>query len=95
MANYKPVGNILPSAQAASGTVIYRNITTDPWGLFLLRGTAQGAGGTAQPSAGIQVWESTNPTSTTANHTTFADVNGRYGVPCRANVKLIYKTYGK
>jgi hypothetical protein len=45
-------------------------------------------------SGAVQVWESTAPTTGEAQHTTFTDAVGRYGVTCKANVALVIKFFG-
>jgi len=96
MANYKPKAVTVGKASAISGTAVYKNISTSTWGLFLLKGTAVSPGGNSVlPSGGVQVWESGTLTTSPANHTTFSDVNGKYGVTCKANIGLTIKFYSK
>lgn len=95
MANYRPKANTITAASNDSGTIVVKNLSTTTWGMALLKGTAQGAGGTALGSATVLVWESGTATTATANHTTFADVTGRYGVTVKANYGLTIKAYAK
>lgn len=95
MANYRPKANTVTAANNDSGTIVVQDLSTTTWGLALLKGTAKGAGGTALGSASVLVWESGTATTATANHTTFSDVDGRYGVTVRANYGLTIKAYAK
>ena len=77
----------LPQLSNASGEeFMIKDISTKPWGLALLKGTAIGAGGTALGSAAVQFGISGTATTSPANHTTFTDSLGRYGVTVRAGV---------
>ncbi|MDR3594082.1 hypothetical protein [Clostridium sp.] len=95
MTNWRPKGTTIAAAANDSGTIVAQNVSTTTWGLALLKGTAHGAGGTALGSATVLVWESGTATTATANHTTFSDVNGRYGVTVRAGYGLTIKAYAK
>ena len=93
MANYKPVGKIIHTASAFSGTIIPRNLTNANWGMLLVQGTAKHSN-SVLASGGVLVWENTATGSlNTPNHKTFADAQGQYGVTCRAGVSLILKFY--
>lgn len=94
MANYRPVVTTIASGAVGSGVVVSSDVSTSTWGMALLKGTALSAGGGAQGSGTILVWESTNPTTTTADHVTFTDDAGRYGVTVRADTQLRIKFYG-
>ena len=93
MANYRPIGKTLLATVVDSGTMVVQNISTSAWALALLRGVALSPTGAALPSGAVAIWESTNPTTTSANHTTFSDSTGRYGVTVRANIALKIKFY--
>jgi hypothetical protein len=95
MANYRPLTKVMASGVATSGVMHAFNISTSAWAMALLKGTALTPTGTAIASGAVAVWQSTNPTSTTANHTTFTDSKGRYGVTVKAGVQLKLKFYGK
>ncbi|MBU3160083.1 MAG: hypothetical protein ACREVX_16275 [Clostridium sp.] len=95
MANYRPRTKAILATVVDSGTMVVQNISTSAWVMALLKGTALSPTGTAMASGAVAVWESTNPTSTSANHTTFTDGQGRYGVTVKANVALKIKFYGK
>jgi hypothetical protein len=95
MANYRPRTITMVAGSNASGTMVPFDIETSAWKMALLKGTALTPTGTAIASGAVAVWESTNPTSTAANHTTFTDSKGRYGVTVKANTALKIKFYGK
>jgi hypothetical protein len=92
--NYKPRTITVASANADSGQAFTQAINTSMWKMFLLKGTALGPSGTAMQSGAVQVWESTKATTLAADHTTFTDAQGRYGVTCRAGVALKIKFLG-
>jgi len=94
MANYRPVVTTVASGAVASGVITSLDVSTSTWGMALLKGTALSAGGGAEGSGAILVWESTNPTTTTANHITFTDGAGRYGVTVRAKTQIRIRFYG-
>ncbi|APM39747.1 hypothetical protein [Clostridium kluyveri] len=94
MANYRPKAVTVAASLADSGTSYTKDISTSTWGMFLLRGTALSPTGAAMQSGAVQVWESTAPTTEEAQHTTFTDAVGRYGVTCKANVALVIKFFG-
>jgi hypothetical protein len=95
MANYKPKAATVSAGNAASGRAFTQKVSTAPWVLFLLKGTALSPTGAAMPSGAVQVWESTAPTTGQADHTTFTDSLGKYGVTCKANVALTIKFFSK
>jgi len=95
MSNYRPRTKALAASVDHSGVMIVTNVSTSAWAMALLKGTALSPTGTEMASGAVAVWESTNPTSTSANHTTFTDGQGRYGVTVRANTALKIKFYGK
>ncbi|CUU48178.1 hypothetical protein [Clostridium beijerinckii] len=95
MANYKPKTMVVPSSDANSGLPFTQKISTNTWGMFLLKGTALSPSGAAMGSGAVQVWESTRLTTDPADHTTFTDASGRYGVTCRAKTQLRIKFFGK
>lgn len=95
MANYRPKVNTVTAANNDSGTIVAKDLSTTTWGLALLKGTAEGAGGTTLGSASVLVWESGTATTAAANHTTFSDAIGRYGVTVRANYGLVIKAYSR
>lgn len=93
MANYKPVPALISSSAAIAGTMITRNISTDSWGLVLVKGSAMFSD-TVLRSGAVAVWEDTNTTSTrNADRLTFTDANGEYGITCRADVRILLKFY--
>ena len=95
MANYRPRTKTMASGADLSGVMIAYNVSTSAWAMALLKGTALSPTGAIIASGAVAVWESTNPTSTTANHTTFTDSQGRYGVTVKAKTQLKLKFYGK
>lgn len=92
--NYKPKGMIIASGAATSGVAITNSISTQTWGMFLLKGTAVAPAGTAMQSGAVQVWLTASPTTGPATHTTFTDATGRYGVTCEAGRGLWIKFLG-
>ena len=95
MANYRPRTMTVVSTDADSGTAFTQVISTSAWKMFLLKGTALTPSGHAMASGAVQVWESTRPTTSAADHTTFTDAAGRDGVTCRAKTQLRVKFLGK
>ena len=95
MPNYRPTSKAITASVDVSGTMVVTNVSTAAWQMALLKGTALSPTGGAMASGAVAVWESTNPTSTVANHTTFTDGQGRYGVTVKANTQLKVKFYGK
>ncbi|MBU3181563.1 hypothetical protein [Clostridium psychrophilum] len=95
MPNYRPRTKAILATVVDSGIMVVQNISTSAWALALLKGTALSPTGASLASGAVAVWQSTNPTSTSADHTTFTDGQGRYGVTVKANVALKIKFYGK
>jgi len=95
MANYKPVAKYILAADAHQGTIIPADLSTVPWSMLVLYGIAKHSN-SILPSGGVLVWENhTTASGFTANHETFGDIHGRYGVTVRSDVNLVIKYYGK
>jgi len=95
MANYKPVAKYILASNAYDGTIVAANLSTVPWSMLILLGTAK-HNTSILPSGGVLVWENhTTASGFTPNHQTFGDVHGRYGVTVRSDVNLIIKYYGR
>lgn len=95
MANYRPLTKVMASGIDTSGVMIAFNISTSAWAMALLKGTALTPTGAPIASGAVAIWEGTNPTSSTADHTTFTDSQGRYGITVKAKTQLKLKFYGK
>jgi len=95
MANYRPVAKYILAASTHQGTIFPANLSTVPWSMLILLGTAR-HNASILPSGGVLVWEAhTTASGYTPNHETFGDVHGRYGVTVRSDVDLVIKYFGK
>lgn len=95
MANYKPVAKYILAANAHQGTIVPANLSTVPWSMLILLGTAKHST-SILPSGGVLVWENhTTASGYTPNHRTFGDLNGRYGVSVRSDVDLVIKYFSR
>lgn len=95
MASYKPVAKYILAANAHQGTIVPANLSTVPWSMLILLGTAK-HNTSILPSGGVLVWENTaTAVGNTPKHETFGDPNGRYGVTVRSDVDLIIKYFSK
>lgn len=93
--NYKPKVARISAASLPGGIVYTEKLSGLKWTLVLIKGTAVGFNGSILGSGAIQVWESANPTTGPAQHVTFTDSEGKYGVTCKSGVGLLVKFYSK
>jgi hypothetical protein len=92
--NYKPIAASI--AAQSSGTQYKKDINTSNWNLFLLNGTALNPSNTALSNGAVLVWLSSHySVGLSADHVTFTDNYGRYGVTLPSGKKVTIKFYGQ